>query len=78
MVAHVATCAFKMMIVGSALAHLFLLLSAMAVVKHVCCLRCAAYKAGLLKWNQCGACTKHKSALRQVVGVTQATAKELA
>jgi len=48
------TCFVKMMMIGSTLAHLCLLLSAVAVVKRACRLRCAAYRAGLLKW-QCGA-----------------------
>merc|ERR1719198_225368 len=55
---HVATRSVKMMMVGSTLAHLLLFLSAVAVVKRACCLRCAAYKAGLLKWTKCGACKR--------------------
>jgi len=70
MVAHIATRTVKMMVVGSIIAHLFLLLSAMAVVKRVCCLRCTAYKAGLLKWNKCGACSKYKAAFEPAAGVT--------
>jgi len=77
MVAHVTTRAVKTMMVGSALAHLFLLLSAMAVVKRACCLRCAAYKAGLLKWKRCGAC-KCKTAAEPATGATPAAAKEMA
>lgn len=56
MVAHVATCVAKMMMIGSALAHLFLFLSAAAVVKRACCLRCFAFKCGLLRLSKCGAC----------------------
>lgn len=78
MVAYVTTRAVKMMMVGSSLAHLFLLLSAMAVFKRACCLRCAAYKAGLLKWNKCGACTKYKTAVESAADVTSAKVSELA
>jgi len=78
MVAHVVMRAVKMMMIGSALAHLFLLLSAMAVVKRACCLRCAAYKAGLLKWNKCGACTKYRTTFEPPAGATPTAAKELA
>lgn len=56
LVSKVATCVAKMMMIGSALAHLFLFLSAAVVVKRACCLRCVAYKSGLLKLNKCGAC----------------------
>merc|ERR1719440_383817 len=51
--------ATKFVIVGSALAHLFLFLSAVAVIKRACCLRFAAYRAGLLK-SKCGAGCKWK------------------
>merc|ERR1719164_40420 len=49
--AHVAARLSKMMMLGSALGHLLLLFSAVAVVKRACRLRCAAYRAGLLKWS---------------------------
>lgn len=55
---HVAARSVKMMMIGSALAHLLLFLSAVAVVNRACRLRCAAYKAGLLKWKKCGACKR--------------------
>jgi len=72
-VAHFALCVAKMMMLGSALAHLLLLLSAAAVVKCACCLRCAAYKCGLLRcrWK----CNKH--ACPSALVVTPAS-KELA
>jgi len=54
--AHLATCVASMMIVGSAVAHLFLFLAAVAVVKRACGLRCAAYRAGLLTWKCGGRC----------------------
>jgi len=49
--AYVAARMTKMMMLGSALGHLLLLLSAVAVVKRACRLRCAAYRAGLLQWS---------------------------
>merc|ERR1719399_2720346 len=52
-IAHVVVCFAKMIMIGSALAHLALFLSALAVVKRVCCLRFAAHRAGLLKWRKC-------------------------
>jgi len=57
--AHLVTRITKMMMVGWGLAHLLLFLSAVAVVKRACRLRCAAYKCGLLKWNKCGCACKN-------------------
>jgi len=58
-VAHFVQRAAQMMMIGSTLAHLLLFLSAVAVVKRACRLRCAAYRAGLLEWK-CGARCKAK------------------
>merc|ERR1719198_2251988 len=65
-VARVVACAAKMIIVGSALAHLCLLLSAVAVVKRACRLRCAAFRAGLLKWKCCKASSTCAAAAKRV------------
>lgn len=74
--AHVATRVAKMMMLGSALAHLLLIVTALAVVKRVCCLRCVAYKCGLLTWKRCGACKRQPAA---AAATTEAvTGKELA
>merc|ERR1712054_239827 len=54
-IARVSACVVKMMMVGSVITHLFLLLSAAAVIKRACCLRCFACKCGLLKLSNCGA-----------------------
>lgn len=63
----------KATLFGSALAHLLLLLSALAVVKRACRLRCAGYRLGLLTWKRCGCKHTSKPAL------VEATAtKELA
>jgi len=46
----------KMMAIGSVVAHLLLFLAAIAVVKRACCLRCMAYRCGLLDWKGCRGC----------------------
>jgi len=76
---HMVTCFVKMLMIGSTLAHLLLLLSAVVVVKRVCRLRCAAYRAGVLKW-QCGAGCKSKcpSAAPVDVVAPPPAAKEMA
>jgi len=50
-VARVVKCAAKTMAIASVVAHLLLFLSAVAVVKRACCLRCMAYRCGLLEWK---------------------------
>jgi len=54
--AYIVTCATKSIMVFFALTHLLLFLSAVAVVKRACRLRCAAYKSGLLEWKTCRRC----------------------
>merc|ERR1719164_252369 len=63
---HFVACFAKMMTVGYAFAHLFLLLSAVAVVKRACRLRFAAYRAGLLKWKCCKASSTCAAAAKRV------------
>jgi len=77
MISRIATCVIKMMMVGSALAHLFLFLSAAAVVKRACCLRLVAYQCGLPKMNKCGA-RKCKYASKPADAATSLNNKELA
>merc|ERR1719231_236493 len=55
-IVYFVACMGKMMMMGSALAHLFLVFAAIAVVKRACRFRCSAYRAGLLKWNCGGRC----------------------
>lgn len=62
-IAHFVACVSKTMMIGSAFAHLLLFLVAVAVVRRAIVLRCAAYRAGLLKWK-CGA--RCKSACKRV------------
>jgi len=77
MVAHVVTCVAKMMMVGSTLAHLLLFLAAAAVVKRACCLRCAAYRAGLLTWKCGGACEANCERANQPAAVAAPVTKEM-
>lgn len=74
--AHTATCFAKMTMIASALAHLALVFAAVAVVKRACCLRFAAYRAGLLTWK----CCKGKCARTEKANVTPppTAAKEMA
>jgi len=75
---HFVACFAKMMTVGYAFAHLFLLLSAVAVVKRACRLRFAAYRAGLLKWKCCKSACKRAESVQAIVTPTPTTAKEMA
>jgi len=80
MAARFVKCFAKMMMAGSALAHLLLFFSAVAVVKRACRLRCAAYRAGLLTWK-CGArcksaCNKRAEPVATVA--PEPAAKEMA
>jgi len=80
MIAHIVTCATKFVMIGSALAHLFLFLSAITVIKRVICLRCAAYRAGVLTWK-CGARCKSKCSHTEQAAVATSpapAAKEMA
>jgi len=73
--ARFVACTAKVMTMGSALAHLCLFLAAVAVVKRACCLRCAAYRAGLLHWK-CHAGCKSKC-LSPVAAATVVPATEV-
>jgi len=75
---HFVACFAKMMTVGYAFAHLFLLLSAVAVVKRACRLRYAAYRAGLLKWKCCKSACKRAEPVQAIVTPAPTTAKEMA
>merc|ERR1719502_2224492 len=76
-VSRLVKCMAKIMMLSSAIVHLLLLLSAMAVVKGVCCLRFTAYRCGLMpEWKKCGGCKC--AAAKPAPAVTPAATMELA
>lgn len=80
-ISHIVLCFAKMYMIGNLLAHLLLLLAAASVVKRVCRLRCAAFRAGLLQWKCCKArCKRAEPSVVQAVTTTPAptAGKEMA
>merc|ERR1719440_526496 len=77
-IARFVACFAKMAYIGNAFAHLFLLLSAIAVVKRVFRLRCAAFRAGMIKWKCCKAACKRNESVQAAVTPASTAAKEMA